>query len=244
MSNRKSLSYIIIILTMAILACITPATTPAPVPPTVTPALEPPSSMSYELVWHNQEPSGDSNPIQIPSDGQATAWVEFVYIGPDPVPDSQNLALYLHKDPKEVSSPGPTPNDSFFHHDASWVSETLSDGQTYFRVAQEGQATGTDAEGYPIYRFTFSLSGNGCTLETCLDSDVSRTDQNTGQPLPTEWYREDFGVYDRVNGHWLKAQWGKGGNPNEQANAWFSIELVSADSVELPGRMFFVRIKN
>lgn len=198
-------------------------------------------SSQYHLIWRNQEPQKDTNPIRIPADGDASVWVEFAYAGSDPVPNPEDLVLLLHKDPLGISSPGPTPNDSFFHN-AGWLSQTLSDGQTYHQVA-EGQTAGVDEAGRSVIRFTFSLSGNKCSLESCPDSEIARSDQSTGALLPKEWYREDFGVYDRVNGYWLKAKVGEGGNPDEIANAWFSIELAAA-STNLPGWLFFAEDSN
>lgn len=198
------------------------------------PEVDQPAS-EYDLIWRNQEPQKDTNPIRIPADGDASVWVEFTYIGASPAPNPADLALFLHKDPFGVSSPGPTSNDSFFRN-AGWLSQTFPDGQVYYQAA-EGQTAGTDEAGRPVIRFAFSLSGNKCTLESCPDSDTVRADQTTGAVLPQEWYREDFGVYNRVDGNWLKAKIGEGGNPDEIANAWFSIELAAASS-NLPGWLF------
>ena len=207
--------------------------TPKPVPPTPKPPTPTPVPV-YDLRWQAQDPCCDTNPIRLRSFGEAAAWAEFVYTGTGAAPNPADLALYLKKDPLGASSPSPSPdrpNTSFFQH-TSWVSETLSDGQTYDRVA-DGAAQGTDAAGHPIYRFNFTLAGNGCTLERCPGAVQGWTNTDPKQPLPASYYREDFSVYDRQSGRWLRARKGEGGSPTEQANAWFSLELTPETRINL-----------
>lgn len=182
-----------------------------------------------DLEWLDQSPRGDTNPILLPQYGEAEAWVDFVYLGPLPAPDPKDLGLYLHKDPKGVSSPGcdtAVPEDShnsYFGH-PTWQAQTLSDGSTSLRVSTPTLAPNSTPD-FPIYRFIFQLAGNGCTRQSCPDSGISRTDQNTNKDIDPDFYREDFGVYQASAGRWLTARVGDGGNPQALANAWYSIQL-------------------
>jgi uncharacterized protein YycO len=198
---------------------------------------------SPDLQWLQQEPQGDANPILLPQFGEAQASVDFIYLGPLPAPDPMDLGLYLHKDPY-ASSPGCDTVDatkslrSYFGH-PSWQADILGDGSIGLRVAT-ASLTPDSTEARTIYRFTFRLAGNGCTVQSCPDTfPDNRKNLNTNQPLPEDFYREDFGVYQISAKRWLTARRGYGGSPTTQANAWYSIELRAGEG-DLPSKQIQV----
>jgi sugar lactone lactonase YvrE len=179
----------------------------------------------YDLIWHDQRPAGDLNPIQLPRQGQETVEVVFKSAGPDFAP--ADLVLYLRKDPLGASSPSPGgPHDSYFHAPL-WDAGEDIDNETYYPVAT-AESAGQAADGAPLYRFTFSLSGNDCTTETCPPCPTPEACQHRLEAygIPTHYYREDFGVRRRGSDGWLTAPAGKGANPDGYANAWYHIELT------------------
>lgn len=193
-------------------------------------------SAETHMVFVDSGPSGDTSPILVPQFGPTDSkWATFAWISPDPAPDATDLGLYLRKDPAGISSPLPRAADlpselahlegkgSYFYH-PSWQVSDPDEADGFFRVgncAEDGIV-----DGNPTYRCTFKMHGNGCAVSTCPDSQPERIDLNTGQPLPTEYYREDLGIYNTASNAWMTALPGQGANPEGFANAWFSIKLI------------------
>jgi hypothetical protein len=197
----------------------------------------------YAMTFVDSGPFGDTTPIRVPQYGETDhKWARFAWISTDPAPKASDLGLYLRKDPDGVSSPLPRaanlPSElahmegkgSYFHH-PSWQSSPPDVADGFFRVGN--CAEDAPVQGSQTYRCTFQLHGNGCTVETCPDTDIDRIDLNTGMTLPPEYYREDFGIFNTASGLWMTAPRGEGGNPDSLANAWFSIVLIpDATSIE------------
>lgn len=192
----------------------------------------------YDMRFVRSHPQGDNNPIHVPQHGEASAWVEFAWLGHGSAPAAADMALYLRKDPNGFSSPLPRNmpsglehlhgKGSYFYH-TSWQSSPSHIANGFFRVG-DCVRNGED-QGNPVYRCTFLLHGNGCSVESCRD-DRERINRNTNKLLPEEFYREDFGVYNTKIDRWMTADTGVGANPEGFVNAWFSIVIDPSPAPE------------
>lgn len=208
-------------------------------------------SDSYKLEWHNQHPQGDYNPILVPQNGAETIVVEFV--SDKPIPSDSVLALYLHKDrslsqrnagnPDEAServhwtsTPGNSPAwfSSLFEH-VSWKGDwvEMEDGPAML-IDVTDEHVGKTETGLPIYHFEFKVDGNDLPIGTCGNWH-SQHNLAPNDPI-YHFCREDFGVAFLGQAHWLMAEIGKGGRPENggnfgHANAWWHIQLCDNDTI-------------